>query len=430
MTKLTAAQALRAKNPAADRYSDGRNLYLTVSSTGAKSWLFIWLPKAGHPSFKLSKNGKPLQRELGLGSATGAGATLCVSLDAARLLADAVRAQIADGLCPFALKVVANVGVTFADMLAVTIKNNTPAWKTVDGVCKEAIDWNQKMSNHAAQLLPMAAALVTTDAVANVVAPIWHEHHVTALRVRYIIEQVMITAADQLKLTTVNPALLAVLKVRLGRVKKQKIKKQKSLHYSKVQAAIAALLADGRMGAKASAFCTLTATRTDEARLMKWSEVNLDRKEWIVPAIRMKVENDNDRGGDHWVPLSDAAIRILRSIQPVAGNPYVFAGEKAGQTVSATALNDMITKTRKRGGLLELKGQATQHGMRATFRTWGGRDNMKFDADALEMTLAHLVGESDTERSYERGEMEALRRSILQAWGEFAAPAVRLAAVA
>ncbi|TPN41382.1 Arm DNA-binding domain-containing protein [Mesorhizobium sp. B1-1-6] len=86
------ASALKASSPAPGRYGDGRNLWLLVSPTGAKSWLFIYR----------AANGK--QRELGLGSFTGKGSTVSVGLKAARLAADKVRVQLSQGIDPIDAK--------------------------------------------------------------------------------------------------------------------------------------------------------------------------------------------------------------------------------------------------------------------------------------------------------------------------------------
>jgi hypothetical protein len=94
-------QALKSATPAPGRYADARNLYLKVSPTFAKSWVFMW-----------QANGQ--QREMGLGSATGAGSTFSLTLAQARLAADKARATIAAGNNPIASKVQTKIiAVTF-----------------------------------------------------------------------------------------------------------------------------------------------------------------------------------------------------------------------------------------------------------------------------------------------------------------------------
>ena len=56
-------------------------------------------------------------------------------------------------------------------------------------------------------------------------------------------------------------------------------------------------------------FLVLTATRSGEARGAVWSEINLETKEWRIPAVRMKA------AVEHRVPLSDAALAVLEEAQ-------------------------------------------------------------------------------------------------------------------
>lgn len=418
--KRLASALKKTAKPAAGRYADARNLYLLVSPTGAKSWVYIWTDKT------MNK-----QRECGLGSFTGAGATLSLTLDAARIAADRVRAQIATGIDPIAAKITAKVSAaTFEEMFRVACDLQRPQWKLKNGVYGQEKDWQGKMYLHAAKLIgvkaneakgikavaSMPVALITEDTVNAVLAPIWTKNHKTADTVRYIIAAVMDAAIRRKHYTGTNPALKVAVVSMLGKKAKGTKGKQPSLAYAKVPAAIATLLATGRMAALASVFCTLTATRSDEARLMKWSEVDFDAKLWIVPSERMKVENENDAEGDHYVPLSDAAIAVLHSIPRLVGNDYVFAGQKEGQTIGEGSLNVCIAGTKRAGGILFLKGEATQHGMRASFVTWA-KEVAKIERDVRELCLAHKIGKDATERSYDRAAMLDDRRAALQAWG-------------
>ena len=70
-------------------YPDGAGLYLQVTGSAGRSWIFRYMPP-GHKSTR----GKPLSRTMGLGSAA------VVTLAAARMLADAARKQLAQGIDP------------------------------------------------------------------------------------------------------------------------------------------------------------------------------------------------------------------------------------------------------------------------------------------------------------------------------------------
>ena len=63
----------------------------------------------------------------------------------------------------------------------------------------------------------------------------------------------------------------------------------------------------------------LTATRPGELRMAEWSEFDLDKAEWRIPAERMKMRDE------HIVPLSDQALSILEKIKTFSGNSqYLF----------------------------------------------------------------------------------------------------------
>lgn len=53
----------------------------------------------------------------------------------------------------------------------------------------------------------------------------------------------------------------------------------------------------------------LTAARSGEVRFAAWDEIDLESRTWTVPGERMKA------GKDHRVPLSDAAVGLLKSNQ-------------------------------------------------------------------------------------------------------------------
>src|SRR5690606_25223157 len=52
----------------------------------------------------------------------------------------------------------------------------------------------------------------------------------------------------------------------------------------------------------------LTAQRRTEVASMQWSEVNLDKGEWIIPSSKTK------NGREHYVPLSPQVVAILRGL--------------------------------------------------------------------------------------------------------------------
>jgi len=391
--KLTAKQIASITKPG--RHSDGRNLYLNVTPTGAKSWLFMW-----------KADGRRI--EMGLGSATGAGAAFSLSLPQARLKADAARMMLAAGINPLEAKIAAKVStLTFAQVMEMKISTLKADWKvSADGTCLNEIEWRASLTKHAAALLPMQVGRISTAEVYAVLKPIWPTIRVTAERVRYRIEQVLeLAAAKGLRAGMENAATYkGYLAEHLGKKRAGKAAHHAALAYAKVPAFMARLLAHKGMAARALAFLTLTAVRTDEARLMKRAEVDLATGLWTIPAERMKA------GVEHIVPLSSAALAVLAALPEVIGNDYMFPGAKAGAPLGATALSDKLEE-------MGLKGEATVHGMRSAFRDWCGDKLRGFESADFEACLAH--GLDATEGAYRRQTAVEKRAEIMQAWANY-----------
>ncbi len=158
------------------------------------------------------------------------------------------------------------------------------------------------------------------------------------------------------------------------------------------------------VAARALEFAILTAARTGEVIGARWDEFDLDAKIWTIPDSRMK----GDR--EHRVPLSDAALAILKAMQSVRQNDYVFPGDRR-----AALSNMALLMTLRRMGRSDL----TTHGFRSTFRTWAA-ERTSFPREVVEAALAHAVG-NKVEAAYQRGDMFEKRRRLMGAWAEFCA---------
>ena len=112
-------------------------------------------------------------------------------------------------------------------------------------------------------------------------------------------------------------------------------------------------------------------------------------------------------GREHQVPLSDAAVAILRRQYDERGaNPHVFPGRPM-RGLSNMALAMLMRR---------LKIDATVHGFRASARSWMADQGVQFEL--AEACLAHTVG-SAAVQAYQRSSMLELRRPVLQKWADF-----------
>lgn len=172
---------------------------------------------------------------------------------------------------------------------------------------------------------------------------------------------------------------------------------------------MAKLAAVPGVSAQALAFCILTATRTSETLEARWAELDLEARTWTIPAARMKM------GRDHKVPLSAAALGLLRQLAPAArATDYVFPGQRPGRPLSNTAL----LMTLERMGY----GDITTHGFRSTFRDWAA-ECTDVASEVAEAALAHAIG-NQVEAAYRRGDLFEKRRRLMEAWARYCAPAI------
>ena len=128
-------------------------------------------------------------------------------------------------------------------------------------------------------------------------------------------------------------------------------------------------------------FLALTACRSGETRGASWEEVDLESREWRIPAARRQAE------AEHRVPLSGAALAAVESVRPLRDRSGLLfpSPQRAGRPLSDMTLTNVLRDT----GLAD---RATVHGFRTPFRTWASERTSVPHAVA-EMALARAVGE-------------------------------------
>ena len=254
--------------------------------------------------------------------------------------------------------------------------------------------------------------------VVEALEAIWYEKPITANRTRERIEKVLDAAKVEKYRSGDNPAAWrGNLKFVLPSARKLNKKRgHASVPYAKAPALMVELHNDPGRVARCVEVGILTVARSQEIRLMEWTEIDLEKKTWLCPAEKMKIKGDGE-GHPHLVPLTNQAIAIIESM-PRLGR-YVFPSDHAGehQPFRPNALTNCI----KRAGFV-----GTMHGMRTSFRNWGGESKKhNFRREVLEHCLSHRVGD-ESERSYWTAEMLDRRREVLEAWSNYVKPNVKL----
>ena len=185
--------------------------------------------------------------------------------------------------------------------------------------------------------------------------------------------------------------------------KVRRVEHRAALPYSELPAFMAELRLLEGVAPRALEFLILNASRTGEAIGARWSEIDMHRRLWTVPASRIK------SGREHRVPLSEPAMAILETLSETRESAFVFPGQRGGRPLSS---NTLLLVLRRLG-----RGNVTVHGFRSSFRTWAA-EQTDFPREIAEAALAHVVGDR-VEFAYQRSDFFQKRRLLAEAWAQF-----------
>ncbi|MES9826550.1 MAG: integrase arm-type DNA-binding domain-containing protein [Candidatus Thiodiazotropha endolucinida] len=150
---------------------------------------------------------------------------------------------------------------------------------------------------------------------------------------------------------------------------------------------------------------SLTFVRPGELRHAEWSEIDIDKAEWRIPAEKMKMNVV------HIVPLSRQSQSVLREIQPLTGHgKYVFPGVRSlKRPMSENTVNAALRR------LGYTKEEMTGHGFRSMASTI--LNEQGWHRDAIERQLAHAERNS-VRAAYNYAEHLQERIRMMQAWAD------------
>ena len=344
------------------------------------------------------------RREMGLGSYPE------VSLKDAREAARRARADIREGRDPIGERQAARQALMASSVKRTTFKEAAQAFIAAQEAGwsnpKHGKQWASTLETYAYPIIGgLAVGDVTLAHILKILEPIWTEKTETATRVRGRIEQILDAAyaRGQIDAPWQNPARW---RGHLDKVLAKPSRVANKAHHRALPVDAASAFMDrlkgcDGMGARALEFVILTAARSGEVRGARWSEIDLDKGLWIVPADRMKAKRE------HRVPLSADALDLLRSLPRVEGSDLVFPAARGGP------LSDMtLSAVTRRIGV-----DAVPHGFRSTFRDWAA-ERTSYPSEVCEMALAHSVG-NKVEAAYRRGDMLERRRRLMDDWAAF-----------
>jgi integrase len=381
MGKLTVAQVKHARP---GRHGDGRGLYLQVIG-GSKTWV-------------LRYEHRKRERWMGLGSLEFV--TLAQAREQAFELRRKLKQEKIDPLehrraAVVEARIAALTSSTFEQVARRCIEMKSSEWRS-DGSRREWLSTLERYAFSVIGSLPVSS--IDAMLVYQVLEPIWSTKPHVGQRLRERIEAILDYAKGMKLRSGENPALWrGNLEHMLPKANRTSRKHHPALPYAELPALIMELRALAGIPARALEFTILTAARTGEARLARWSEFDLAGCVWTIPGERMKGDKE------HRVPLSGRALAILCEL-PRHGDA-VFGGRSNGGFMNQDAMADVLTK---------LRPGFTVHGFRSTFRDWAA-EATHYPNHVVEMALAHAIT-NGVEAAYRRGDLFEKRRRLMDDW--------------
>ena len=362
------------------RYGDGNGLYLVVDPSGAKRWVLRTIVQ-----------GK--RRDIGLGGLR------LVSLAEARTKAQEYRKLAREGGNPLEARRKERAVPTFAEAANITLEHHRAGWRNE----KHAAQWKASLKLHAFPVLgEKRVDQIETADVLKALSPIWLSRPETARRVRQRISTILNWAKAAGHRTGDNPVD--------GVGKGLPRQSEKRGHFDAIPYTDVPDFVQKLPGVPTSEFARLgfeflilTAARTNEVLKAEWTEVDLEKAVWTVPAERMK------GGREHRVPLAPRALTLLRSASEISdGSQLIFPGRTIGEPMSNMVFLMMLRR---------LGVTFTAHGFRSAFRDWAS-ECTNFPREVCEMALAHSIKDK-TEAAYRRGDLFAKRVDLMTEWADY-----------
>ncbi|MFC1170817.1 tyrosine-type recombinase/integrase [Pasteurella multocida] len=385
---LTNTEVEKAK-PQAKEYTltDGYGLFLLILPSGIKSWRFNYARPITQKRTKIS---------LGIYPA--------VSLAQARAKREEYRALLAQGIDPQEHKEQeqkAAIAQIENSLLFIAER-----WKTKKAQEVEELTLKKNWRRMEAYLFPVIGNMPVNEIVPKIaieaLEPLYNQGKGDTLRRVIRLLNEVLNFAVNYGLIPFNPCLQINEVFSFGKSNnnpaispKELPELIKTVMYSSVAIQTKLLFQ----------FQLLTMVRPSEASNATWSEIDLEKALWTIPAKRMKKRNT------FVIPLSSQAIAILDKMKSIVPKgEYVFQSWiKPNKPMSSQTMNKMLSD-------LGYKDKQTAHGLRTIGRTYLAEQ--RIDYEVAEMCISHKTG-TQTGKIYDRADFLEQRKPVMQLWGDY-----------
>ncbi|MCC6926633.1 integrase arm-type DNA-binding domain-containing protein [Novosphingobium sp.] len=378
MGQLSATKIKTLTEPG--RYIDGDGLMMEVAPGGSRSW-----------KLRVRVDGK--RRDFGLGSLS------IVTLTEAREKAREYRRLIAQGIDPVAEKKKEKIVIpTFRVAAEQVHAEHKASWKNG----KHQVQWITTLETYA---YPFIGDRLVNDIegpqIRKALLPIWLSKPETARRVRQRIGAVL----DWAYVNGMRDSEAPMRSLSKGLPRQPKEDGHfAAMPYTDIPAFIAKLRERSSVGRVAMEVLILTAARSGEIRGATWSEFDLDKAMWSIPATRMKM------GRPHFVPLASQVLDALERAKAFSApcTDLVFPGMKLKTPMSDMTLLKILR---------DMEAGVTVHGFRSAFRDWVA-DMTDYPGEVAESALAH-ANSNKVEAAYRRTDFLEKRKALMSDWAAF-----------
>lgn len=142
---------------------------------------------------------------------------------------------------------------------------------------------------------------------------------------------------------------------------------------------------------------------------MKWDDIHLNEDVWTIPASLSKSKRAHD------VPLSDFAMELIESLQPITGkSEYVF-NSPVLENKPIEWVKRSVKNVQNISGVADFR----LHDLRRTAATYMAK--LSVDRTVLGKILNHkgLAGDGQVTAIYDRHSYMEEKREALQRWSDY-----------
>lgn len=151
--------------------------------------------------------------------------------------------------------------------------------------------------------------------------------------------------------------------------------------------------------------------RSNELRQAVWADIDLDKRQWVIPSENRKGKKVLKASGQaHVIPLSHQAIELLQELKQHTGSRhFMFEGLRRDVPISENTINQAL----KRIGFGD---KQTGHGFRGLASTILYEHG--FSEDAVEKQLSHKE-KNQVKSAYDHSKRMAERTNMMQWWADY-----------